>query len=192
MVELRAELLRIARPFAFGAHDAEDLVHAAYERALERRGTIQHDGNLAGWLRRLVHNVAVDRCRSRRRMVPLGDVELVADCPALVPAWRLVDESELRQLLRGFPPELSRTYVLHFFERLSNPEIAERLQIPLPTVATRLHRVRGRLRQLLAAEAQGEAEMVAITGPRSLAGSGEDPRSWQSVGRGEAAAPGTR
>ena len=176
MVDLRSELLRIARPFACGPHEAEDLVHAAYERALERSETIRHDRNLTGWLRRLVHNLAVDRCRRRRRMVPLSDVD-VPDCPSPVAAWRLVDEPELRQLLGTFPPELSQTYTLHFFDRLSNPEIAERLQIPLPTVATRLHRVRGRLRQSLAVASSW---------------SDEDPRSWQSASRGGAAAPGRR
>ena len=154
MVDLRAELLRNARRFASDAQDAEDVVHAAFQRALERSGTLRHDDNVAGWLRRLVHNLAVDRCRRRRWMVPLGDVEHVADGPTPVAAWRLVDEPELRHLLGRFPRELSDTYTLHFFERLSNPEIAERLQIALPTVATRIHRVRGRLRLLLAASEQ--------------------------------------
>jgi RNA polymerase sigma-70 factor, ECF subfamily len=149
MLAMRRDLLKVARPFASSVDDAEDLVQAAYTRALERSRTIKHNGNLSAWLRRVVKNVAIDRHRQNRcarRSVPLGSVE-VAATTSTPDAWRFLDEGEIGRAVSGLSPGLRETYGLHFRDGLSNTEIAARLGIPLATVGTRIHRVRTLLRR---------------------------------------------
>jgi RNA polymerase sigma factor (sigma-70 family) len=47
--------------------------------------------------------------------------------------------------LDRLPPGQREVYVLAELERISNPEIARRLSLPLATVKARLHRARRRL-----------------------------------------------
>ncbi|TIV68196.1 MAG: sigma-70 family RNA polymerase sigma factor, partial [Mesorhizobium sp.] len=59
-------LRRYARSLTRDSADAEDLVHDALVRAYERRGTFRSGGNLRAWLLAIVHNIFIDRMRSRR------------------------------------------------------------------------------------------------------------------------------
>ena len=55
----------------------------------------------------------------------------------------------MREALRACPADARCTFELYHFGRLTLAELASILQMPRGTVATRLHRTRGRLRTLL-------------------------------------------
>ncbi|TIO77902.1 MAG: sigma-70 family RNA polymerase sigma factor, partial [Mesorhizobium sp.] len=59
-------LRRYARSLTRDSADAEDLVHDALVRAYERRGTFRSGGNPRAWLLAILHNIFIDRMRSRR------------------------------------------------------------------------------------------------------------------------------
>ena len=69
------------------------------------------------------------------------------------PGMGITGPTELRTVLTSAINDLPRDYrtafVLHDVEGLSNPEIAETLQISLPAVKSRIHRSRLFLRQRL-------------------------------------------
>lgn len=66
---LRA-VYRAAVRLAGRTQDAEDLVQETLLRAWRSRHTFQPETNAKTWLRRILHNVNVDRFRAGRRMVP--------------------------------------------------------------------------------------------------------------------------
>ncbi|TIV61837.1 MAG: sigma-70 family RNA polymerase sigma factor, partial [Mesorhizobium sp.] len=73
-------LRRYARSLTRDSTDAEDLVHDALVRAYERRATFRSGGNLRAWLLAIVHNVFIDRMRSRRsEAARIEQAGLVAD-----------------------------------------------------------------------------------------------------------------
>ena len=133
--------------------DAEDLVQAACTRALERACTVSHDNNLAGWLRAVVRNLGIDHGRRRRRWLPLDDHDLPCDdaagAAAGAPPWAALTALDVREALATASAPLREAFELHFFEGLSNVAIGARLNIPVATVATRIHRARAHLRPLL-------------------------------------------
>ena len=74
-------------------------------------------------------------------------------------------EAELHAILRAaieeLPEEHRATFLLHDVEGLSNPEIAEALQIKTATVKSRVHRARLFLRGRLAVYLGGTTELAS-------------------------------
>jgi RNA polymerase sigma-70 factor (ECF subfamily) len=131
------------------ASDTEDAVQDALLDALRLHG----QGPIRNWgalLRHLAGCRALDRLRQRRRLVPLA-----ADPPAppaahpeavAVAAERAL---WLRQALAQVPEREAEVFALRYFGDLSNPEIAETLNISTGAVAVALHKARTRLQALL-------------------------------------------
>ena len=83
-VELRAELpaatvalAPYARMLAGSEHDAADLLQDTVVRALEKAAAFDGRSSLATWLRRIMHNLWVDRIRAGREDPSDDIVELV-------------------------------------------------------------------------------------------------------------------
>jgi RNA polymerase sigma-70 factor (ECF subfamily) len=95
---------------------------------------------------------AIDE-RRRRRPEPIDPTAIVdrggagdAEADRLLERWRLAG------LLERIPQEEAAALRLRFYEELAQPEIAERMGIPLGTVKTRMVRGLARLRQLIVEE----------------------------------------
>jgi RNA polymerase sigma-70 factor (ECF subfamily) len=71
------------------------------------------------------------------------------------PALQTELQSVLRAAIDELPAEHRATFVLHDIDGVSNPEIAETLQLKLATVKSRVHRARLFLRSRLAAYVSG-------------------------------------
>jgi len=67
LVELLPRLRRFARVLARDAHDADDLVQTAIERALAHAGQLRADAPLAGWMFGILRNAWIDEQRARGR-----------------------------------------------------------------------------------------------------------------------------
>lgn len=93
------QLWSFARRLGLDAHDAEDAVQEAFLRA--GRGSAEPIHDLDAWLFRVVHNLAIDRHRVRRRDGPAGsriDVALGGDdLDERLAVWQEVDRLPERQ-----------------------------------------------------------------------------------------------
>jgi RNA polymerase sigma factor (sigma-70 family) len=69
------DLYRFALAISRDADLAGDLVHDAIVRAIERREQFRNDAPLGAWLRRILHNLAIDRARRSSREVIVEEVE---------------------------------------------------------------------------------------------------------------------
>ena len=76
------------------------------------------------------------------------------------PALQAELHSVLRAAIDELPEDHRETFLLHDVEGLSNPEIAEVLQLKLATVKSRVHRARLFLRSRLAAYVGDNAEVT--------------------------------
>ncbi len=148
-----AVALRIMRDPA----DAEDVVQEVFSQAWRQASRYEATrGQVAGWLMNLTRSRAIDRIRAgRSRPEPMtGDGEPV-DLPDLGPAVdeQLASAGEAARV-RAAVGELSllqRVAIeLAFYEGLTHVEIAERLELPLGTVKTRIRQGLSRLRARLA------------------------------------------
>ena len=152
------DLRRLAGRLTSNATDAADLAQATTLRALEKR-TLFVSGSLnelKKWLTRIMFNLHYERLRGAVREV-LADWldEVPATCEPPPPLWLTVADEEVDAAVAQLNPTLRVAYVLYTVEGCSYASISSRLQIPLQTVATKIHRARARLRQTLTAGRPG-------------------------------------
>jgi len=163
MNEIREELVALLprlRRFAYGLSgqrdDADDLVQAACERALERSDQWEPGTRLDSWMYRIIQNLWFDRLRSRKVRGDLVDIEAIeprADEHAHRAPELRSDLARVSDALQQLRPEHRELLMLVCVEELSYKEAAELLQIPMGTVMSRLARARLALHERLASGA---------------------------------------
>lgn len=132
---------------------AEELVQDTAVRALFFAHTFQVGSQLRAWLMRILKNVFISKMR--RRSIEQRVLEGARVDPNGWASRTTVQDhhempSRVGRALSALPPQLRETVVLVDLEELSYREAAERQQVPVGTIMSRLHRGRARLRLPLA------------------------------------------
>ena len=146
--------------------DAEEAAQDALWTAARKVHMFKGESAFGSWIYRITANAAYQKLRTRRQKSP--EIALEDVLPSLdgegrhfepMDDWsNRVDEQalqgELRRVLQqaidGLPADYRTALVLHDVEGLSNPDIAEALNISLPAVKSRVHRSRLFVRKQLA------------------------------------------
>jgi len=141
--------------------EAEDVVQDAFLHAFLGLGELRARDRFVAWLLGIVVNLARSRLRARRE-TPVEDWaggRAVAGLLWIDAEPSPEERQEARELhdriwkaLAELPAEQQDAVQLHYVEGLRVWEIAALVGVPSGTVKARLHRARGRLRRLLAAE----------------------------------------
>ena len=127
-------------------HAVDDATQRVFEIAARKHGRIQ-PGHERAFLFKTAVLVAAEERRAQRRSREVSDDATVAAAPDTAPLPdQAVEHQRSRELLDvvldGMDPDERAVFVLFELERLSSPEIAELLEIPVGTVASRLRRAR--------------------------------------------------
>ena len=146
--------------------DAEEAAQDALWTAARKIHMFKGESAFGSWVYRITANAAYQKLRTRRQKaaeIAMDDVlpSLDGDGRHFEPMddWsNRVDERALQGELRGvlqeaidsLPPDYRTALVMHDVEGLSNPDIAEALNISLPAVKSRVHRSRLFVRKHLA------------------------------------------
>lgn len=158
-------LVRTARALVRDPIRADDLVNDTVVRALEKAGTFRGESSVRHWLRRIMHNIAIDQARRPSEILVdevedrWRDDEYTVDAEAVV--LRAETQDEVRDALVHLPYAYRVTVVLHDMEGLTVKEIAELTDVGLPAAKQRLRR--GRM-ALVSALAAGHERRVALHG----------------------------
>jgi RNA polymerase sigma-70 factor (ECF subfamily) len=159
------KVYRLAIRITGNEQDAEEVVQDALWTAARKIDTFKGESAFGSWLYRITANAAYQKLRGRRskphevswddfapwfdeqghHVEPLGDWSSRVEEPALQTELRTV----LTTAINDLPGDYRTAFVLHDVEGLSNPEIAETLNISLPAVKSRIHRSRLFLRHRL-------------------------------------------
>jgi RNA polymerase sigma-70 factor (ECF subfamily) len=144
----------LARWLTRNDHDAEDLVQAAYLRALKSFGGFRGADGRA-WLLAIVRNACYTWLEQKRARGPatafveeIHGVESHTMDPEKL-LLRAEDQELVRRTVEHLPLELRQVLILRELEGLSYKEIAAIVGIPMGTVMSRLARARERLHQRL-------------------------------------------
>lgn len=154
------------------AAEAEDLTQETLLRAHDKLATLDDPAKLVPWLYRIATNVTYDRFRQasyRHRPQPLvedtGETGPGAAEAAIETGPRLdkvMEQREMSACVQEYVAALPETYraviLLHDLQGLTNPEIAQMLELSLATVKIRLHRARSKLRAALGAGCSFESD----------------------------------
>jgi RNA polymerase sigma factor (sigma-70 family) len=129
--------------------DAEDLTQMVFLTAHEKLEQLRDLGKARGWLYAILRSHFLKQCR-KKRPVPAATIEMNFDeLAGPVEEATDIDREHLQNALAGLPDAHRIVLVMFYFEQCSYQEIAERLEMPLGTVMSRLARAKARLRGLL-------------------------------------------
>jgi RNA polymerase sigma-70 factor (ECF subfamily) len=145
---------------------AADLVQDTFTRALERADQYRGDAPIRAWLRRILHNLAIDRARRAAREVVVEEVEdrWMDDAYTVDPvavAERTETREELEDALVRLPFIYRVAVALHDIEGWKTREVAELQEISLAAAKQRLRR--GRM-ALVSALAEGHERQKQLEG----------------------------
>jgi RNA polymerase sigma-70 factor (ECF subfamily) len=146
----------IARRHQSTGSNADDLVQETMLRLW--RSADRFDpakGNETGFIAAVARNAAIDllRRRATRPSVPVAEPEELASMQANGPTTSATDRVAtaltVRAALRSLPPAQRELLRLAYYEHLTQPEIAERLGLPVGTVKSRTFQALRTLRSVL-------------------------------------------
>lgn len=148
-----AALFRGALVLTGNREAAEDLVQETLERACRRWRTIAAKDAPEAYMRRIMMNLANDRWRRFRRVVPQHDTG--DDRPAPGDEYGRIDSrDQLVRVLQRLPMGMRTVVVLRYFHDLSDAEIAEDLRISPSAVRSQLTRGLEKLRAQISAPSE--------------------------------------
>ncbi|HEX7064107.1 MAG TPA: RNA polymerase sigma factor SigW [Bacillales bacterium] len=141
--------------------EAEDLGQEAFLRAYLNIDSYDSSKKFSSWLFRIATNLSIDRLRKKKPDYHL-DAE-IAGSEGLTMYSRLAADGDLpedqvvslelqetiQEEIMQLPPKYRSAIIMKYIEDLSLKEIGEVLNIPVPTVKTRIHRGREALRKRL-------------------------------------------
>ncbi|MFP6614133.1 MAG: RNA polymerase sigma factor [Pirellulales bacterium] len=163
LAALVAEHHRALYAYAFrlsgNGQDAEDLVQQAFLVAQQKGHQIRDPEAARSWLYTVLRNGYLKEFRRRGPELAENlnlDLNGFADVDA-ADDW--FDPEKLQAALDQLPPQFKTVLLMFYFEDISYREIAEKLELPIGTVMSRLSRAKGHLRTaLLTAERSVEKE----------------------------------
>lgn len=152
----------LARWLTRNAHDAEDVTHEAFVRAMTFFASFRGEEGKP-WILAIVRNTCLTHLqRAKQRSTETLDEDVHGQTASATAApWGLERTNPEMQLvhkasaelvnkaLRRLPAEAREVLILRELEDLSYKEIAGIVQAPLGTVMSRLHRARRLLREEL-------------------------------------------
>jgi RNA polymerase sigma-70 factor (ECF subfamily) len=141
-------------------HEAEDLAQETFLRAYRNISKYNNEFKFSTWIFRIATNLCIDRLRKKK-----PDYYLDAEVPGTDGATmysqlsseeplpeQVVTENErwneLQEEIMKLPEKYRTAIVLKYVEDLSLEEISHIMDIPVPTVKTRIHRGREALKKV--------------------------------------------
>ncbi len=162
LIALLPRLRRFARGLTGSEEEADDLVQAACERAIQRISQWQPGTRLDSWMFRIMQNLWIDAIRVgklRGSHLSLVDPE-GQNVPGMDGEQATMNRLTLEAVRRGvqrLPPDQRSVLLMVCVEGCSYRETAETLGVPVGTVMSRLSRARLALNRMVG----GPDEMVA-------------------------------
>ena len=158
------------------AQQAEDLVQDTLLRLYRKAWDYLPTGRFKPWLFRVARNLLIDNVRRTKRDAlvhrvtsrpvegePVDVLSLLPD--DIVSPLQRASEQEVcdvvDELLGTLPDDQRQTFLLHHFESLSLPEVADVMETSLPTTKSRLRLAREKLRYQLTCRGFTEEEPVS-------------------------------
>ena len=149
VVEHGDAIYRLALSVVRDSALAEDIAQETLVKAWLALPSFRADSSLRSWVLRIAHNTAISTLRTRRAVViDPHDLPERHTTPDRSVEARVQSDVVMDEFVEALDTldELSRSIVvLRELEGLSYEEIAEILNVPMPTVKTRLLRARRRL-----------------------------------------------
>ncbi len=129
-------------------HDAEDILQEVYIRIFHSSDSYRPEGKPMAWIFAITRNLALMRLREGRRYGELPE-EAWAQIPAKDSGLSTEDRMVLDAAMQGLTDEERQIVMLHALTGMKHREIAEVMELALPTVLSKYHRAIKKMRHML-------------------------------------------
>ncbi len=151
VAEYSEAVFRLARSVVQDAALADDVTQETFIKVWRNLDSFRGESSLRSWILRIAHNTAVSTLRTIRDSAT--DPGRLPDVHVPIGTTREVEgrlaRDQLDAALATFDDLTREIVVLREIEGMSYEEIAHALDVPVPTVKTRLLRARRRLATIL-------------------------------------------
>lgn len=147
--ENKAILFKISNSYCHNTQDREDLIQEIIFQLWKSGNSFQAERRFSTWMYRVALNVAISFYRKKSRTTPtISLTEHVMELEDAAPGSDITEEDIrlLQQFIHELP-ELDRALMLLYLEEKSYSEIADILGITETNVATKISRIKTRLKQ---------------------------------------------
>jgi RNA polymerase sigma-70 factor (ECF subfamily) len=152
---------RYAYRLSGNSADAEDLAQQTFLIVQLKLDQLRDESKACSWLLAIVRSCFLKSIR-RQRPVNESSLQLSVDqIPRNVAHFDPLDEMALRAALAELAEDYRVVVLMFYFENLSYKEIAERLQIKIGTVMSRLSRAKALLRNGLLGDERDEVSPMS-------------------------------
>ena len=128
-------------------HRSEEIVQEAFERGFRRWRRVSRLDRPGAWVRRVAINEAISATRRRAsEHRALARIDGLADRTATGDPLAALDDEGVWAEVRRLPQEQAAVVALRYGADLGIEDIAETLQLTVPSVKSLLHRARAALR----------------------------------------------
>jgi RNA polymerase sigma-70 factor (ECF subfamily) len=153
ILPLRLELFRMALKMTNHKHDAEDLLHDSFLKALRRIDSLADESNARAWMYRILKNTFVSGLRSPSRTlmesVPGNEMHKVVDL--ITHCNGTITKVDVARAIERLDENFRKPVLLCDVLGLTYAEAAEQIGCPIGTLMSRLSRARDKLREILEA-----------------------------------------
>lgn len=152
--------------------ECQDVAQEAFVRAFRAIGSFRGDSQFTTWLHRIAVNTAKNHLVAQNRRPPAGDIDLL-DAELVSDSARLRDtDTPERELMRdqvqrcvieaveALPADWKLALNLREVDGLSYEQIAQRMDCPVGTVRSRIHRAREAIDQRLRPLLEGRSAIA--------------------------------
>lgn len=149
VADYHAAVYRYAYRLTGSAADAEDLTQHVFLVAQEKLEQLRRAESARGWLFTILRNHWL-RTVKRQEALSATSIGLNLDAlPSNAEDVPDIDSARLQEALGQLSAEFRIIVAMFYFEDCSYREIAEKLDLPMGTVMSRLARAKGQLRSTL-------------------------------------------
>ncbi|HNW50875.1 MAG TPA: RNA polymerase sigma factor [Prolixibacteraceae bacterium] len=122
--------------------EAEDTLHEAFITIFNKIGQFAFKGSFEGWMKRIVVNISLEKCRSRYKMNTVEDISIYESASINEDVYAELNAGQLLAMIRDLSPRYRMVFNLYAIDGYMHKEIAEMLNISEGTSKSDLARAR--------------------------------------------------
>jgi RNA polymerase sigma-70 factor (ECF subfamily) len=139
LLAIYAPLKALAIAKCLNYQDAEDIVHAALVRCMEKRDQFEMGSNLYGWAAKIMTNIIIDKYRKKTELLVEDDT--LSSLGGSTESGASI-KMDIIKCLEELPESQRQPLLLNSVEGFTAKEIAQQLSSKLNTVLSQLARAR--------------------------------------------------
>lgn len=152
LLGVQDDLLRFAYKLTSDREEANDLLQETSLKALDNEDKYMPDSNFKGWMYTIMRNIFINNYRKSLREVDMTDSTYNLYAQTMTEGEEgnqfetIYDLKELYKVINAVPEDLKKPFMM-FVAGFKYREIAEKMDLPVGTIKSRLFLIRKRLQQ---------------------------------------------